>query len=437
MNNKLQAKDLINLGLFTVLYFVLGCCVAIPIGFVPIFLPILGALWTLITGIPFMLFLTRVKKFGMVTLMAILSGLLMGLTGMGYWGVPLGLIFGLLGDLILKFGNYKSVKRSLIGYAVFSLWMVGTYIPMYFMVEDSRASFAASFGKEYADKVMAVMPMWSIVLVIAGMRNHWRNDWKSVAQKTLCKSRNRVMDEILSATVDSRNGIVLDPRTKLFMLITITTLMFSTSNDGIMNIVKPILSLIPFALILSEHKFKTAGKYAVLYAVCFVLERLALNVWSGMISFLILAATSIMTRFAPGIMTGAYLISSTSVSEFISAMERMHVTEKIIIPLSVIFRFFPTIKEEYQAIRDAMKMRNIRFGGKNPFLMIEYRLIPLMVSVIKIGDELSAAALTRGLGAPVRRTNVCEIGFHVQDFIAIVVCFACFILFFLHQYIVF
>ena len=35
------------------------------------------------------------------------------------------------------------------------------------------------------------------------------------------------MDEILSATVDSRNGIVLDPRTKLFMLITITTLMFS------------------------------------------------------------------------------------------------------------------------------------------------------------------------------------------------------------------
>ena len=53
---------------------------------------------------------------------------------------------------------------------------------------------------------------------------------------------------------------------------------------------------------------------------------------------------------APGIMTGAYLISSTSVSEFIGAMERMHITEKIVIPMSVIFRFFPTISEEYQAI---------------------------------------------------------------------------------------
>ena len=169
MKNKIQAKDLINLGLFTVLYFVIGCCVAIPIGFVPIFLPVLGALWALITGIPFMLFLTRVKKFGMVTIMGILSGLLMGLTGMGFWGVPLGAVFGLLGDLILKSGGYKSAKKSLLGYAVFSLWMVGTYIPMYFMVEDSWASFAASFGEEYADQVMAVMPMWSIILVIAGI----------------------------------------------------------------------------------------------------------------------------------------------------------------------------------------------------------------------------------------------------------------------------
>lgn len=83
----------------------------------------------------------------------------------GFWA---GILF-LLGDLILKSGGYKSAKKSLLGYAVFSLWMVGTYIPMYFMVEDSWASFAASFGEEYADQVMAVMPMWSIILVIAGI----------------------------------------------------------------------------------------------------------------------------------------------------------------------------------------------------------------------------------------------------------------------------
>lgn len=169
MNEKIQAKDLISLGLFTVLYFVLGCCVAIPIGFVPIFLPVLGALWTLVTGIPFMLYAVRVKKFGLVTIMAILSGLLMGLTGMGYWGILTGAVFGVLGDLLMKSGEYRSAKKTILGYGVFSLWMVGTYIPMYFMVEQSRADFAAGFGEEYADKVMSVMPAWSLILVVAGI----------------------------------------------------------------------------------------------------------------------------------------------------------------------------------------------------------------------------------------------------------------------------
>ena len=193
--------------------------------------------------------------------------------------------------------------------------------------------------------------------------------------------------------------------------------------------VKPLLSLVPFILILSERRFQTAAKYLILYAACFALERVALIWASGLPSFVLLAVTSIMTRFAPGIMMGAYLIASTSVSEFIGAMERMH--------LSVIFRFFPTVSEEYQAIRDAMKMRGIRFGGKNPFLMVEYRLVPLIVSVVKIGDELSAAALTRGLGAPGRRTNLCRIGFHAQDLMAALFCVACFALFLLQPQIAF
>lgn len=169
MNQKTQTKDLINVGLFTVLYFVIGCCVAIPIGFIPIFLPVLGALWTLLTGIPFMLFTTKVRSFGMVTLMAILSGLLMGLTGMGFFGVPVGILSGLLGDWIMKSGQYKSMKKNILGYAVFSLWMIGTYIPMYFMVEDSYQSFVEGFGEEYAARVMAVMPFWSLILVIASI----------------------------------------------------------------------------------------------------------------------------------------------------------------------------------------------------------------------------------------------------------------------------
>lgn len=235
------------------------------------------------------------------------------------------------------------------------------------------------------------------------------------------------MMDMLTYTAN-RRGLLLDPRTKLLMLITVTSLMFSTGNSGVMNIVKPVLSVIPFMLLLTERRWKTAVKYLALYAVCFALERAALYRLSGIPSFLLLAVCSIMTRFAPGIMMGAFLISSTSVSDFIAAMKRMHISEKIIIPLSVVFRFFPTIGEESAAISDAMRMRGIRFGGRHPGRMLEYRLIPLMISVVKIGDELSAAALTRGLGAPVKRTDICRIGFHAQDVIIIIVCIVCFVL---------
>ena len=138
-----------------------------------------------------------------------------------------------------------------------------------------------------------------------------------------------------SATTDKRKGIRLDPRTKLILLLTVTTLMFSTSNEGIMNFVKPVLSLIPFVLILSERRFKTAGKYLLLYLTCFALERIALTTLSDLLSFVVLAMTSIMTRFAPGIMTGAWLLSSTSVSEFIAPdRENRH-------PFVCYFSFFP------------------------------------------------------------------------------------------------
>ena len=225
-----------------------------------------------------------------------------------------------------------------------------------------------------------------------------------------------------------RRGLLLDPRTKLLMLITVTSLMLSTGNSGVMDLVKPVLSILPFVLLLTEGRWKTALKYLGLYAVCFALERVALHMLSGIASFLLLAVCSVMTRFAPGIMMGAFLIASTSVSDFIAAMKRMHISEKIVIPMSVIFRFFPTIGEESAAIRDAMRMRGIRFGGKHPGKMIEYRLIPLMISVVKIGEELSAAALTRGLGAPVRRTDICKIGFHVQDIVMFALCIAGFAL---------
>ena len=75
-----------------------------------------------------------------------------------------------------------------------------------------------------------------------------------------------------------------------------------------------------------------------------------------------------------------------------------------------------------------MKMRDIRIGGKHAGKFIEYRLVPLMVCSVNIGSELSAAALTRGLGTKVRRTNICKIGFHAQDIAVLALSAALYVL---------
>lgn len=68
---------------------------------------------------------------------------------------------------------------------------------------------------------------------------------------------------------------------------------------------------------------------------------------------------------------------------------------------------------------------------RSPVAMLEYRMVPLIVSVVKIGDELSAAAVTRGLGGNNKRTNYCQIGFKPWDvvfFLFMTVSFIAFII---------
>ena len=78
--NKLKGRDLINIGIFGAIYFAIIFAIAM-LGMIPIFLPLLSVFVPILGGIPFMLFLTKVKKPGMIFIMAMIMGILMLLTG--------------------------------------------------------------------------------------------------------------------------------------------------------------------------------------------------------------------------------------------------------------------------------------------------------------------------------------------------------------------
>ena len=227
-------------------------------------------------------------------------------------------------------------------------------------------------------------------------------------------------------TTGQQRGLILDPRTKLLLLITISTFILGGLGGAKFSFFIPVLCFITPILFLTAGKIRSAILYLMIYSAAWLASQLLLPQLSGLPYFLLLCSVGIFSRFMPGVAMGAYVVSTTTVSEFTAAMQRMHISEKIIIPLSVMFRFFPTVGEEFSSINAAMRMRGVSFGGGRVGKILEYRLVPLLTCSVKIGEELSAAALTRGLGGEIRRTNICRIGFRIQDIVFIALCIAAF-----------
>ena len=74
---------------------------------------------------------------------------------------------------------------------------------------------------------------------------------------------------------------------------------------------------------------------------------------TGVANYIAVAVVGILLRFTPSVVMGYFVVTTTTVSEFVAAMERLHLPQQITIPMSVMFRFFPTVAEEWSAIGDA------------------------------------------------------------------------------------
>lgn len=193
----------------------------------------------------------------------------------------------------------------------------------------------------------------------------------------------------------------LDPRTKLYMILIVSAIIMMSATTPLLWTLRIIMTMIPIMLLIAEKRYASALRFFVLYAAALILSFYFLSAEStGIFKALLTGYCGIVAQFLPALITAWYVVRTTKIDEFMSAMQKMHVPDGITISLAVVMRFFPTIKEEYASIRDAMKMRDISFAGGNVMKMLEYRMIPLLFSCVNIGDELSAAAITRGYVRP-------------------------------------
>ena len=164
-NNTITKKDLITIGVYTVLYIVM-ISVAGMLSYMPIFVPLTAVLIPLLGAFPYLLFLTKVNKFGMVLIMGTAIGLLMLIGGMGSFTLPLALITSALAELIIKSGRYKSAGKAVPACAVFHLWAIGNLLPFY-VNNHYYAVLEERLGTAYTDTLRALLPLWTLPVLIA------------------------------------------------------------------------------------------------------------------------------------------------------------------------------------------------------------------------------------------------------------------------------
>ncbi len=214
----------------------------------------------------------------------------------------------------------------------------------------------------------------------------------------------------------------LDPRTKLYMILIVSAVVMMSATTPFLWTVRIIMTMIPLILLVIEKRYSSAASFTILYTIALVLTfRFMSEENSGILQSLLTGYSGIVVQFLPALITAWYVVRTTKIGEFMSAMQKMHVPDGISIALAVVMRFFPTIKEEYSSINAAMKMRGISFGGGKVSKMVEYRMIPLLFSCVNIGDELSAAAITRGLCGDKKRSSVVRLKLGLCDWLLIII----------------
>lgn len=227
----------------------------------------------------------------------------------------------------------------------------------------------------------------------------------------------------------------LDPRTKLFMVFVVSLIVMMSATTPFLWAIRLSITLIPIILMILEKKYSSALKFLLAYASALVLMFYFLSEQSeGLIASLLIGYCGIVVQFMPAIITAWYVVRTTKIGEFMSCMQKMHVPDGIAVSLAVVMRFFPTIKEEYSSINDAMRMRGVMFGGGNVLRMFEFRMIPLLFSCVNIGEELSAAAITRGLGGEVKRSSVIELKLGIADYLIMTFLAAATVIFVVFKY---
>ncbi|UTY32364.1 energy-coupling factor transporter transmembrane component T family protein [Treponema putidum] len=209
--------------------------------------------------------------------------------------------------------------------------------------------------------------------------------------------------------------MLFDPRTKLLILAITSVSVFLNES----TLIECAFTFLPFLLLLQARHCRRAFKSGAAFVILLALPMLLVPHLPVTVGGILYMFAVYIRKLIPCFMLGSLLIRTTKVSTFLAAISRLHLPRGFTIALSITLRYFPTMTEEWGFIKDAMSLRGISVSPAgllfHPVRTMEYVYVPMLVSASKISDEITQAAITRGIDHLERRSCLENIRFRMRD----------------------
>ena len=175
---------------------------------------------------------------------------------------------------------------------------------------------------------------------------------------------------------------------------------------------------LPFLLLFINKNYLNAFSGVALILLALLFNHYLIGRVKGPFVGLVLIVTITVFKLAPGFMMAKYTFSSTDMGQIVQCLKKIYLPDSLIIPISVMARFFYTVKIDYKQINDAMYLHGLTFRKLffHPFKLFEYKFVPLLMLLTRTADEVSISALTRGLRVGEKRSSLYECRLHLIDY---------------------
>lgn len=182
----------------------------------------------------------------------------------------------------------------------------------------------------------------------------------------------------------------LDFRTKMLMSLCLSYTLILGNIQTKFSIVAAAYSLLPYVFLLLNREKKAAVKGILFIMAAYIIQKEWVFSAGGFLGSLFLFITMMFLRLLPGFVMARFALASSTMSHMTSALKKMHFPVVLIIPITVMARFFHTAREVYNQVKDAMYLHGLtnRRLFFHPVKLFEYRMVPLFMVLTKTADVI-------------------------------------------------